>query len=579
MSFESVLQKDIGPFGRWQFLTMSLMFITDLLIVHIMRFSNISPPFVCVGRELQQRNWSFSDFQNVSTTIADLADLPDIDLRCHRFSSGIGENLPHNASRLEAESWIRQQTFRNPDLLNRSALRTCEPGDWLYDRENAVYRLSLIESFDLVCDRKLWIPLPSVLYFIAAAIGSPLGGSLADHFGRKRVLCILQPLIVPLLLSLYFCQNYWIFVITYFFLGFLSPMTYYIGYVLCIELTDYSHRNDFVLLEGLGPRLTAEASAILFAFLLQDWRWHCVALGCCYSFSFLFPWWLVESPKWLIAKGRTAEALITIRRAIRINGATKKRLDRAMALTEDDIRLPLPPSSSEQRNCCGRLALSAASFCDFLTNPVSRQRWMPMLVIWVGVSMTYFAVIFYSVRLQGNPYVIALLSFAICLPGKIIRWVLYRFFDRKRPIIALLIMSASLSFTSFIMALFSVAHTSIIASIVHGIMEALNDMIQIYTPELFPTLHRSNAMGFLGASACFGKTMGMIVERLDAFVWKPLPVLLFVVSNVLAALCAVMLPNVKDAHLPDFYTKEGDLEIELDMEKRSLKEDEESNDA
>lgn len=570
MTYESVLQHDIKPFGRWQLQTFVLFLLPNTIsIVLLLRYANISPPVICAG---YGQGWTFAALRNFSTSIANFSGLTEIDFKCHRFS--FARKLRLNISSSNAIIWVQNQLLRDPDFLNNSDLEACEPGDWRYDQDNAVFRNSLIETFDLVCYRQYLIPLASVVFCIGSIIGSSLGGALGDTFGRKRVLCVIQPMVSIILCLLYFCNSFWLFVTSYFLLGLIAPVSYTVGYILCTELTDYHHRNTFGLLDGISTQIIGHGTVILTSYLTQDWRFVLLIVGIIYTLSFVYPCMLFESPKWLIAEGQYETALKTIRTGILINGNSKARRARSAAITEQDIRLSLcmDQTPSDDPSCCQSLANTTRSYHDFLTNPLSRRRWIPLLFICFLSNLTYFSVTFYIVRLDFNAYIVGLFGVILAIPSKALRWVLYRFFDRKWPLVASFFIQAGLCVIAFIIFLFSTSSLAVVIlmTVAFSLNSSALEMLHIYIPELFLTLHRSNASGFLGAINGIGVAVGMFVERFDDFMWKPLPLLIFVACHFVSGLCTMTLPKSDPAKMPDSYKSEREMNITDSRELQRL---------
>lgn len=183
MTYEAVLQDDIKPFGRWQIQTFLLFLLPNTIsIAALFRFANISPPTVCAG---YGKKWSFEHLSNFSTSIANLSGLSDFDSKCQRFSIFRREDLLGNMSSADLIDWTYNQRLLDHEFLSASDVESCGVGEWRYDIKNAVFRKSLVQSFDLVCNRQYFIPLVPSAFCIGSNIGSSLGGALGDSFGRK----------------------------------------------------------------------------------------------------------------------------------------------------------------------------------------------------------------------------------------------------------------------------------------------------------------------------------------------------------------------------------------------------------
>ncbi|XP_067119554.1 organic cation/carnitine transporter 2-like [Centruroides vittatus] len=101
-----------------------------------------------------------------------------------------------------------------------------------WDYDHSFYRSTIVEKWDLVCE-KSWLPsLAQSLYFVGYLISIPIFGQLSDKFGRKLILylCILWASVFGMIST--FSQNFWLFVISKFFLAFGRSSSFLCLYVL-----------------------------------------------------------------------------------------------------------------------------------------------------------------------------------------------------------------------------------------------------------------------------------------------------------------------------------------------------------
>ena len=58
--------------------------------------------------------------------------------------------------------------------------------EWTYDR--SVFTNTIVQDFNLVCDRKSWKNVAQMVYFFGLIFGVFGAGLLSDRFGRKATL-------------------------------------------------------------------------------------------------------------------------------------------------------------------------------------------------------------------------------------------------------------------------------------------------------------------------------------------------------------------------------------------------------
>ena len=559
MTFDTVLAKKMKPLGKWQLLVFfTIIIYGDLPMDMFSQLANLAPPHVCSGPWFS--GWSFSEIANFSRRLhllgrsnASKAQVPDFSCRRFDFSNATFPDIA-NLSVLEQE-----QQLTAAFLAHNISLQSC-PGSWVYDVENAVYRRSLIESFDLVCQFRSVLPNGVAWYFAGIAAGNLFGGQFGDHFGRRFMMLVTYPLNGALVIGLSFSTSFNIYCLCRFFMGFISSIAYTCGYVFLMEITDEKHRNTLSVTEGFFYSIVGQNVNVAVSYFVQDWRLIHLVAGAIYCTSLVCLFVLPESPKWLVAKGRNKEALVVIRRAIRLNGGSK---DDALSVTEADIRVQHEEAGKEKA-----LSPLTAFFTDwaaFLGNAHTLRRLLPMSWLWFTVACLFYSLSYYAVRLPGNPYLIAFLATLLALPPKMLQWFLYDRFDRKRPVIGLCLLSFVVALVGLLCKIFNSAPLVMItaATLVIGVVTAIWDMLYVFASELFPTLHRNKAIGLLSFTSSMGSISGMYIERFDQSYWHFLPLLTYTVFLLFAAICSCLVPPVASSVLMDSYE---DLRLPADQE-------------
>ena len=216
---------------------------------------------------------------------------------------------------------------------------------------------------------------------VGAILGSLIWGALADRFGRKVLLvigvalCALGAGSVSLI-----PDGAWIlFAALRFVVGFGVGAAASVAVPLIVEYTPTRNRTIVTSATVIPVSLGVLAASLIAATMLQSIGWRgLAALG----FIPLIPAVLIafvtpESVRWLVSRGRMAEA--------------RRIVARAMKVPED--KLPLTASSTSTRG-------QQSSFADLLAQP--RLFWLTVIV-WFGASTAN-----YGVFLWG-PTIVALL--------------------------------------------------------------------------------------------------------------------------------------------------------------------------
>ena len=312
MTFDEVLNQKIGMIGIWQ-LCVGFMIVTsfDDSMQLIPQLANISPPFVCSAPWF--KGWTYHDIINISADIASLGKEERFginkktstpDLKCHRYDLSNIANVLNNTSMEEKKRII--VTSIN---VSKVTLEKC-PGSWRYDSTSALYRHSLIEEFNMVCHRQFLIPFSAIFYTLGMGIGVSICGPFADYYGRRPIMCVTYPLTGFFGTVVAFSKRVEVYFFFRFCIGVTGSMFRMISFIYMLEHMDKKYRNTFSLIDGLFEIAFIRNVALLFSYLIQDYRVVHLILGTIImTFSFIYFKFYDESPRWLVEKGRYAEAL------------------------------------------------------------------------------------------------------------------------------------------------------------------------------------------------------------------------------------------------------------------------------
>src|SRR6266851_1768217 len=218
---------------------------------------------------------------------------------------------------------------------------------------------------------------------VGAIIGALAWGALSDRWGRKTllvagvVMCALGAGSVSLIPDV----AWMLFAALRFVVGFGVGAAAAVGVPLIVEYTPTRHRTIITSATVIPVSLGVLAASLTAATLLQQIGWRGLAtLG----FIPLVPAVLIalimpESVRWLVSRGRHAEARRIVARALNVPPET----------------LPQPANAS-----AGNLRARASSFGELLAQP--KLFWLTVIV-WFGASTAN-----YGVFLWG-PTIVALL--------------------------------------------------------------------------------------------------------------------------------------------------------------------------
>ncbi|XP_045488626.1 beta-alanine transporter [Pieris rapae] len=241
------------------------------------------------------------------------------------------ENFPFNVS----TSVIKEAIL----AVRSKEAKKCDNG-WSFSTE--LYKRTLVTKYLLVCDAD-WLPRTSnALFWVGSIFGNLFFGWMSDRYGRRPTILLMILLQVPLSIATSFPGNYWIYVVLRIFCGLFFPALYQLPFILALELMPPAQRTNAGIVVGM---LFASGMCLLalLAYALRDWFYLSLATSLPFLLLFGYVFILPESPRWLVGRGRIADAEKVLISIAKRNGITLPRgflLELHKTLKEeDDIEL------------------------------------------------------------------------------------------------------------------------------------------------------------------------------------------------------------------------------------------------
>ncbi|CAF4874063.1 unnamed protein product [Pieris macdunnoughi] len=199
--------------------------------------------------------------------------------------------------------------------------KKCENG-WSFSTE--LYKRTLVTQYLLVCDAD-WLPRTSnALFWVGSIFGNLFFGWMSDRYGRRPTILLMIILQVPLSIATSFPGNYWIYVVLRIFCGLFFPALYQLPFILALELMPPAQRTNAGIVVGM---LFASGMCLLalLAYVLRDWFYLSLATSLPFLLLFGYVFILPESPRWLVGRGRIADAEKVLISIAKRNGITLPR--------------------------------------------------------------------------------------------------------------------------------------------------------------------------------------------------------------------------------------------------------------
>ncbi|XP_030051567.1 solute carrier family 22 member 7 [Microcaecilia unicolor] len=514
MKFEDVLL-EAGGFGRFQILILVLLSLPRIILpLHFLLHNFIAavPSHHCAILDQDMP---------VNITKEDLLLLyipkePDGSFSsCKMFSKPQDHLLVNYSSQI---------------LLNSSSTQSCVQG-WVYLHS----RFTITAQWDLVCEKKGLNQASLTIFFIGVTAGAVAFGYLSDKFGRR--LMLLVAFVFSLILGMVSAASvsYLMFSVSRSLLGVALCGLGIITVTLSVEWVDMRHRT----LAGVLSSLFWSVGNILLslvAYLIEDWRWLLVAVTSPCALGILSIWWLPESPRWLLVKGKVKTAHKYLLQCARTN----QQPDFASRISIETLSKIADAENTH----------TSYSYVDLFRTSVLRKTSLCAAVMWFGVAFSYYGI---SLNITGfglDMYMTHFVYGAIEIPAKLgIYFVMNSVGRRHTQAWTLLLTALSIGVNTVIPK--SVGSVrSVIAVLGKGFSEAAFTTAILYTTEFYPTVLRQNGIGYCAFVGRVAASLAPLTILLDD-VWVLLPEVVYCSVALVSGLMAFLLPETLNTRLPE----------------------------
>ncbi|KAM6160908.1 solute carrier family 22 member 11 [Erethizon dorsatum] len=523
MAFEELLERagGVGLFQALQVATLLLPAIFTPLQMLMENFSAAVPDHRCWTRMLD----------NGSETPANLTQEALL-----AVSIPLDPNQqPHSCHRFRQPQW--QLLDPNTTAANRSeaAMEPCVDG-WVYD--HSTFTATVVTKWDLVCDSQGLKPMGQSIYMAGVLVGSFIWGLLSYRLGRKPMLswCCLQVAVAGV--STTFAPNFLI----YCGLRFLSAFGLAgIILVLSTMMAEWTTtRRRAVTMTILGCTYSTGQMAMAgLAFTLRDWQDLQLAVSVPFLAFSLVSWWLPESARWLIITGRPDRALQELQKVARINGHQEAK---------KTLTMQVLMSSMEEEAVSAR---PHQSVLDLFRMPALRWTTGTMLMVNFSVQLSYYGLVLDLQSLGRDIFLLQALFGAVDFLGRATTVLMLRFLGRRMTQAASLALAGFCILANGLMPQDLQSLRVALAVLGKGCFGISLTCLSIYRTELYPTLLRMTAEGFLQSVGRLGAMVGPLI-RMARPVLPLLPPLAYGVIPVASSLVLLLfLPETQGLPLPD----------------------------
>lgn len=409
-------------------------------------------------------------------------------------------------------------TATKPSALYERRCTELKRTDWKFAEYNLYEgpHETIVNEFDLVCNRAFLAWLANAMLFFGWAIGAIVLGLVADKYGRKSVL--FPSIIVVLVVSfaMAFAKVFWIVAVCRFIIGFFEAGCFLSMFVLATEL--------------VGPEKRALAGTLVWfyftaalmvlglkAYFVRNWSTLLILSSAPWVFILIFWRFVPESVRWLLVNGKKEQAREILEKVAAVN---KKEMPR------DELQVPVTTANQ------GVLEL-------FKTWKMAKMS-LAQIYIWFVVGMGYYGLSLSSGEFGGSIYLNFILTSLVEIPANFLVIHNCNRFGRKKTTIAHMV-AAGIAVVAVSLIPHGTNNTGFIAGRVT--LGTLGKMfittsfnaVYVFSAELFPTVVRNSGMGMVSVASRIGAASSPFIVQMT----RINAILPFAVMGSLSFLAAV----------------------------------------
>ncbi|KAK7872303.1 hypothetical protein R5R35_002760 [Gryllus longicercus] len=398
---------------------------------------------------------------------------------------------------------------------------------------------SVVIDFDLVCGREIY----PTIGLSALNLGGPMGvymfGLLNDRYGRRFSFfsCLGVFLLGNFLTAA--APDFWSWAACRVVVGLTIPAIYQIPFIISLELVGPSYRSFVTVMTCLFYTL----GLILLSgitYLVRDWVMLTLCTSTPFLLYFIYWWFLPESPRWLLARGRLEEGAEILEKLAKVNQkelppSFKQKLKQKMMLQRtrsEEKRLKQTP---------GMLLL-----CQ---TPNMRLKTILITLNWFANNMVYVGLSYYGPSLGSNQYISFLLSSVVEIPSYLACWVVMDKWGRRWPLSVCMMFSGISCIVTVLLPEDAVTSTLALFLISKFAISASFLIIYPFAGELYPTQLRGVGIG----TSAYISGLGLILIPFITYLGTEMlvmPLVIMGVISVVGGLSSLRLPETLHHRLP-----------------------------
>ncbi|XP_023943078.1 organic cation transporter protein [Bicyclus anynana] len=438
-----------------------------------------------------------------------------------------------------AEKNLPESCERYAPINNRTIVEQCLPDEFTNKTipcDSFVYEegQSLVKEFNLGCQE--WKrALVGTVHNSGMFAAMLMTGAVSDRYGRRVAVGIAATASFVFGISRAFSPDYITYLVLHFLEAAFGGGLYPSAYVFAVELVGLKQR---VIVSAMC-NMTFVVGVVLIAVLawfVDNWRTYILILYSPAIIVGIYVWFMNESARWLLSKGRKDEAISTLKKAAKINNLDPRMLD--LDALSDPLLKPINQPEDKK-----------SQFSKAIRSSIIWKRLLICSFLWLTCSLVYYGMSINSVSLSSNKYVSFMLVVLVEIPAYIVVVIVLDKYGRKRTMI---VTYTTCALTSLLFAFLPRSDLWSIPLYLIGkwSVTLTYSSVYIYVSEVFPTNMRQTLISVCSTAGRIGSLIAPLTPLLSEY-HKSMPTVLFGGMCCISSLLVLMLPETRNVRLPD----------------------------
>ncbi|XP_072297140.1 solute carrier family 22 member 13-like [Eucyclogobius newberryi] len=403
----------------------------------------------------------------------------------------------------------------------------CDQG-WVY--KDTQYEATIVTDFDLFCGTSNLVQVAQTVVMAGTLFGCLLFGPLSESFGRKRATQIPAVLLFLFTVVTGLSHDFYLYLVSQFMVG--------VGYggfrmnsiMLATEWIGTSKRSLGAILSQVFFAIGLCVLAGLI-YLVRDWRLAQLITAAPLGVLAIYIWYIPESARWLLDRGRVEEASEVLKKAAAINKG-------------------IVPESLLQKVVVGTETKKKGGTLTIFKSAVLSKYLFAVVLAWFSLNLTYYCLSFNVGNLGLDVFLTQFIFGVSELPAHLLCIWLIEALGRRVCLITTLLGGALTCLLIIVVGQDKAIFVTLFAALGRIFSNMAGSVCSVYVQELFPTSLRQSASGLGNIASRAGGLLSPVVNMLATYHWF-VPIVVYSSLMFVSGVLVFMLPETRRRELPD----------------------------